>query len=69
MKGRDKAGKRGERVVDFDEHDDEFSNHRPRVDYDEQREYEEWRKERGERGRKRRGHRGRENHRRDEDDF
>jgi len=69
MKGQDKPEKRGERRGDFEELEDEIPIHRPRIDHDEQKEYEEWRKERGERGRKRRGHREREHHRRDEDEL
>jgi hypothetical protein len=69
MSSKDKPGKRRERMEDDEETLVDVPNHRPRVDHDEQREYEEWRKERGERGRKRRGHREREHHRKDEDDL
>ena len=69
MSSRDKQGKRVVRSEEVEEFEDEISIHRPRVEHDEQKEYEEWRKERGERGRKRRGHREREHHRKEEDEI
>ena len=69
MKSNDKPKKRDSRRDEFEELEDEAPVHRPRVEHDEQREYEEWRRERGERGRKRRGHRPRTQHRRDDDDL
>jgi hypothetical protein len=69
MKSNDKPKKRGPDRDELDELDDDVPVHRPRVEHDEQREYEEWRKERGERGRKRRGHRERGHHGKDDDEF
>jgi len=66
MKDKDTTDKRRRRIEDVDEFEVEVPDHRPRVDRDEQAEYEEWRRERGGRGRKRRGHR--EHHRKDEDE-
>jgi hypothetical protein len=69
MSSKDKAEKRKPRRDEIEDFEAEAPNHRPRVDRDEQSEYEEWRKERGERGRKRRGHREREQNHRHEDDL
>jgi len=69
MSSRDKQAKRVVRSEEVEEFEDEIAIHRPRVEKDEQSEYEEWRKERGERGRKRRGHREREHHRKEEEDL
>lgn len=69
MKDANKPGKGRHRIEDDEDFGDEVVDRRPRVDHDEQNEYDEWRKERGERGRKRKGHREREHHRRDDDDL
>ena len=67
--GRDRE--QGRRRRDFEERSEEFdeSSSRPRVDPDEQDEYEEWRRERAKRGRKRKDKAGGRHRRRDEDDF
>ena len=67
MSSQGRRGRRDSMGIEIEEFDEEVPIHRPRVERDEQSEYEEWRKERGGRGRKRRGHRDQEHHRRDED--
>jgi len=69
MSSQEKRGKRVPKSEEVEEFEGVVPIHRPRVEHDEQKEYEEWRKERGERGRKRRGHREREHHRKEEEDL